>query len=90
MRIISKSLESKKQEVAQIKELLDSSRLMVVIDYQGLTVAEITDLRGRLREGGSICKITKKPCSMCKKCTHMRILHTCGFGETNTKGLVDG
>lgn len=59
MRIISKSLESKKQEVAEIKELLDDSRLMVVIDYQGLTVAEITDLRGRLREGGSICKITK-------------------------------
>ena len=59
MRTISKSLESKKQEVAEIKELLDSSHLMVVIDYQGLTVAQITDLRNRLREGGSICKITK-------------------------------
>lgn len=59
MRTISKSLESKKQEVAEIKELLDSSHLMVVIDYQGLTVAQITDLRSRLREGGSICKITK-------------------------------
>ena len=32
---------------------------MVVIDYQGLTIAEISDLRGRLREGGSIAKITK-------------------------------
>lgn len=59
MRTISKSLESKKQEVAEIKELLDSSHLMVVIDYQGLTVAQITDLRSRLREGGGICKITK-------------------------------
>lgn len=59
VRIISKSLESKKQEVAEIKQLLDSSRLMVVIDYQGLTVAQISDLRDRLREGGSICKITK-------------------------------
>ncbi len=60
MRIISKTFESKKQEVAEIKELLDKSRLMVVIDYQGLTVAEITNLRGLLREEGSgICKITK-------------------------------
>lgn len=59
VRIISKSLESKKQEVAEIKELLDSSHLMVVIDYQGLTVAQITDLRNRLRESGGICKITK-------------------------------
>ncbi|HAA33399.1 MAG TPA: 50S ribosomal protein L10, partial [Cyanobacteria bacterium UBA8553] len=30
-----------------------------VINYQGLTVAEITDLRRRLRPTGTVCKVTK-------------------------------
>jgi large subunit ribosomal protein L10 len=59
VRTISKTLESKKAEVAQIKELLDKSKLAVVIDYQGLTVAEIVDLRNRLRDCGTVCKIAK-------------------------------
>jgi large subunit ribosomal protein L10 len=32
---------------------------VAVIDYQGLTVAEITDLRRRLRPKGAICQVTK-------------------------------
>lgn len=59
VRKISKSLESKKQEVAEIKQLLEKSRLAIVVDYQGLSVADISDLRNRLRENGTICKITK-------------------------------
>ncbi len=59
VRTISKTLESKKQEVAEIKQLLEDSKLAVVIDYKGLTVAEIGDLRNRLRESGTICKVTK-------------------------------
>jgi large subunit ribosomal protein L10 len=59
VRTISKSLESKKQEVAEIKQLLDKSQLAFVVDYQGLSVADITDLRNRLRESGNICKVTK-------------------------------
>lgn len=59
VRTISKSLESKKQEVAEIKQLLEKSRLAIVVDYQGLSVADISDLRNRLRENGTICKITK-------------------------------
>ncbi len=59
MRTISKSLESKKKEVAEIKQLLDKSQLAFVVDYQGLSVADITDLRNRLRESGNICKVTK-------------------------------
>lgn len=30
-----------------------------VVDYQGLTVAEITDLRNRLEASNSVCKVTK-------------------------------
>jgi large subunit ribosomal protein L10 len=59
VRTISKTLDKKKQEVAEIKKLLEDTKLAVVIDYQGLTVAEIADLRNRLRESGTICKITK-------------------------------
>jgi large subunit ribosomal protein L10 len=59
VRTISKSLESKKQEVAEIKQLLENIQLAVVVDYQGLTVADITNLRNRLREDGTICKVTK-------------------------------
>lgn len=59
VRTISKSLESKKQEVAEIKQLLDKSRLAIVVDYQGLSVADMSDLRNRLRENGTICKVTK-------------------------------
>ncbi|WP_066349285.1 50S ribosomal protein L10 [Geminocystis sp. NIES-3708] len=56
---MSKSLESKKQEVAEIKQLLEQSQLAFVVDYQGLSVADITDLRNRLRESGNVCKVTK-------------------------------
>lgn len=59
MRTISKSLESKKKEVADIKGLLAESQLALVIDYQGLSVAEISDLRNRLRAQGGTCKVTK-------------------------------
>lgn len=45
--------------VADLKQLLDESQLAVIIDYQGLSVAEITDLRRRLRPLGGFCKITK-------------------------------
>ncbi len=56
---MSRSLEDKKQIVADLKQLLAQSQLAVVIDFEGLTVSEITDLRSRLREKGGICKITK-------------------------------
>jgi large subunit ribosomal protein L10 len=45
--------------VSELKETLGESQLALVIDYQGLTVAEITDLRRRLRPTGTVCKVTK-------------------------------
>jgi len=33
--------------------------MAMVIDYQGLTVAEITDLRRKLLPKGTVCKVTK-------------------------------
>ncbi len=56
---MGRTLANKKEVVADLKQLLEASQLAVVIDYQGLSVSEITDLRNRLRASGSVCKITK-------------------------------
>ncbi|PLZ91651.1 50S ribosomal protein L10 [Fischerella thermalis] len=56
---MGRTIENKKEIVAELKESLSKSQLALVIDYQGLTVAEITDLRRRLRPAGATCKVTK-------------------------------
>jgi large subunit ribosomal protein L10 len=56
---MGKTLEEKKEIVAELKETLSQSQLAVVIDYKGLSVAEITDLRKRLFPTGAVCKVTK-------------------------------
>lgn len=56
---MSKTLEQKKEIVADLKEVLSQAQLALVIDYQGLSVAEISDLRKRLRPTGTICKKAK-------------------------------
>lgn len=56
---MGKTLEDKQAIVADLKQELSESQLAVIIDYKGLTVAEISDLRGRLRESGAVCKIAK-------------------------------
>ncbi|MBW4553796.1 MAG: 50S ribosomal protein L10 [Aphanocapsa sp. GSE-SYN-MK-11-07L] len=56
---MGRTLENKKEIVAELKESLSGSQMALVIDYKGLTVAEITDLRNRLRPSGTVCKVTK-------------------------------
>jgi large subunit ribosomal protein L10 len=56
---MGRTLENKKEIVADLKQTLSESTLALVIDYQGLTVAQITDLRKRLRPSGAVCKVTK-------------------------------
>ncbi|HYW21458.1 MAG TPA: 50S ribosomal protein L10 [Nodularia sp. (in: cyanobacteria)] len=56
---MGRTLENKKEIVADLKESLSESTLALVIDYQGLTVAQITDLRQKLRPSGAVCKVTK-------------------------------
>jgi len=52
---MGRTLENKQAIVAELKQTLSESQLAIVIDYQGLTVAEITDLE-RLSPTGTICK----------------------------------
>jgi hypothetical protein len=42
----------KEAAVAELKDKLSRARSVVLTDYRGLTVAEITELRKRLREAG--------------------------------------
>lgn len=56
---MGRTLANKKEIVGEIQDLLKEAQLAFVIDYQGLTVAEITNLRNRLRPKGAVCKITK-------------------------------
>ena len=56
---MGRTLENKKEIVAELKDLLSDTQSIFVIDYKGLTVSEISDLRNRIREKGGTCKIAK-------------------------------
>lgn len=56
---MGRTKESKDAIITELKESLSESQMALVIDYQGLSVAEITDLRRRLRPKGASCKVTK-------------------------------
>ncbi len=56
---MGKTKEQKQEMLADIKQNLSESQLTLVINYQGLSVAEITDLRRRLIPTGSVCSVTK-------------------------------
>ena len=56
---MGRTLESKQQIVGELKELLAESELALVLDYKGLSIKEMSDLRDRLRAGNSVCKVTK-------------------------------
>ncbi|MCM3773925.1 MULTISPECIES: 50S ribosomal protein L10 [Priestia] len=56
---MSNVIEQKKQVVDEIAEKLQASNSMVVVDYRGLNVAEVTELRKQLREAGIEFKVYK-------------------------------
>lgn len=56
---MGRTIEQKQAIITELKQTLSESQLAIVIEYQGLSVAEITDLRRRLRPTGTVCKMTK-------------------------------
>ena len=58
---MGKSLAEKQALVAELKDLLTEAQLTFVIDYKSLTVAEISDLRNRLRPVGDMAAHTDSP-----------------------------
>ena len=55
----SKILETKKAIVSEITDKIKSSESVILFEYQGLTVAEISDLRRKLREAKGEVRIYK-------------------------------
>ncbi|HTL88980.1 MAG TPA: 50S ribosomal protein L10 [Leptolyngbya sp.] len=56
---MGRTLASKKAIVADLKETLNETQLMFIINYSGLSVAEMTDLRRRLIPKGAVCQVAK-------------------------------
>lgn len=53
------SIQEKAQVVEQLKEKFEGSQATVLVDYRGLNVAEITELRKQLRENNIDYKVYK-------------------------------
>ena len=56
---VTKVQPEKVQAVAEIKEKFETVNDFIVTDYRGLSVGQITDLRGKLREAGAEYKVVK-------------------------------
>jgi large subunit ribosomal protein L10 len=56
---MGRTLESKQQIVEELKELLGEAEMALVLDYKGLSIKEMSDLRTRLQASNGVCKVTK-------------------------------
>ena len=56
---MSNAIETKKVQVSEIAEKFKAASSVVVVDYRGLTVAQVTELRKQLREAGVEFKVYK-------------------------------
>ncbi|MCZ0703488.1 large subunit ribosomal protein L10 [Natronobacillus azotifigens] len=60
---MSKIIEKKKQVVSEIASKFRESQSTILVDYRGLDVAEVTELRSKLREAGVEFKVYKNTMS---------------------------
>lgn len=56
---MSKYLDEKKQIVNEVKEKLEKANSVVLVDYKGINVEDVTELRKRFREAGVDYKVYK-------------------------------
>ena len=56
---MSKNFEIKQNAVAKIKETLEKAHSFVMVDYRGMTVAEVTELRNEFRKNGCQYQVLK-------------------------------
>ena len=54
-----KILDAKKEIVNEIEENIKNSESVILFQYQGLTVADLSDLRTKLRETDATVKVYK-------------------------------
>ena len=55
----AKIIEQKAAVVSEIKDKFENAKSVVLFDYRGLSVSEVTDLRRKLRESGADYKVYK-------------------------------
>jgi large subunit ribosomal protein L10 len=53
------SKEQKREIVADYVEKMSQSQAIILTDYRGLTVADLTDLRRKMRDGSGVFQIVK-------------------------------
>ena len=70
----TKILEQKKDQVKIITEKLSSSKTIVLADFRGMTVEQVTELRSELRKAGVEYKVVKN------KLLRF-VAHECGLNE---------
>lgn len=51
--------EEKKELISELKDVFAESELVVVTHYVGITVAEVSELRKKIREAGASFRVTK-------------------------------
>ncbi|MFJ7921089.1 50S ribosomal protein L10 [Lysinibacillus fusiformis] len=56
---MSKAIENKQVQVQEITEKFQNASSVVVVDYRGLNVTQVTELRKQLREAGVEFKVYK-------------------------------
>ena len=56
---MSKAIETKSVQVQEIAAKFEAASSVVVVDYRGLTVGQVTELRKQLREAGVEFKVYK-------------------------------
>ena len=75
------SKDKKKTLVADLTELLSSSKMTVFAKYQGLTVAELQELRKNARENGVKIKVVKN------RLVRVAMGEIAVYKDTDTTGL---
>ena len=83
---MSAIIEQKKQIVTEIADKLKASKTVVVVDYRGLTVAEVTELRKQLREAGVEFKVYKN--SMTRRAAEAAELDTLNGSLTGPNAIA--
>lgn len=76
-----KIIEQKKQEVSELSSKMKEAKLVLLVDYKGISVTDVTDLRTKLRASNSEYKVIKN--NIIK-----RALHECKVEEMDS--LLEG
>ena len=66
------AISAKSEIVSQIKDRLSRAKSVVIVDYRGLTVSEVTELRNNLRAAGVEYKVLKNT-MMSRACEELGI-----------------